>query len=50
MANQVDVERNVIVQSDVVETVVCETEKTIAIRSGSLVWGKLDQWPWWPGK
>jgi hypothetical protein len=33
---------------------VAEPKKTLAsrkfIRLGTLVWAKLDGWPWWPGK
>jgi hypothetical protein len=33
---------------------VAEPKKTLAsrkfIRLGTMVWAKLDGWPWWPGK
>ena len=33
---------------------VTEPKKTLAsrkfIRLGTMVWAKLDGWPWWPGK
>jgi len=25
-------------------------DRNSTIRLGTLVWGKLDKWPWWPGK
>ena len=38
----------------VAKNYVTEPKKTLAsrkfIRLGTMVWAKLDGWPWWPGK